>query len=385
MTTPAALWTSPSRWPSALAGWCSSPEGAAAPVPGGSPRSPTAPPPAPSGGPRFYQAPRGEDVSSLAVSPDGNTVFITGTRFGNGGGPGSDFLTVAYRAATGAQLWIRRYHGPRGGSAGAASVAVSPSGRTVFVTGTSTPIRNGRPDLDYATVAYRAATGARLWVSRYNGPGNRRDQASSVAVSPTGRTVFVTGSSNRSRKGNSNLDYATVAYRAATGARVWARRYNGPGNNQDFAAAVVPSPDGRTVFVTGTSAGVHSHDDWATVAYRAATGARLWVKRHDGPVHSEDQAVSLAASPDGNTLYVTGDSWLDNPQNRTAPTEYVTIAYRAATGARLWARHYQNGRADQARAASVAVSPAGQVFVTGTSQRDNFEGNGDYTTIAYSG
>ena len=75
----------------------------------------------------------------------------------------------------------------------------------------------------------------------------------------------------------------------------------------------------------------------------------------------------------------------DNPQDRTAPSEYVTIAYRAATGARLWARHYQNGSADQAGAAAVAVSPAGLVFVTGTSQQDNFFGDRDYATIAYSG
>ena len=40
-------------------------------------------------------------------------------------------------------------------------------------------------------------------------------------------------------------------------------------------------------------------------------GARLWVKRHDGPVSSRDLAVSLAVSPDGNAVFVTGISWLD--------------------------------------------------------------------------
>jgi len=327
-----------------------------------------------------YQAPHGEDVSSMAVSPDGTTVFITGVGYRNDAGSKSDYLTIAYRAATGAQLWIRHYSGPSGGFNAAASVAVSPSGRTVFVTGASNQGRKGSLNSDYATVAYRAATGARLWVRRYNGPGNRDDEAASVAVSPGGRTVFVTGDSVGVR---SREDYATVAYRAATGARVWVRRYNGPGNGDDSAAAVVLSPDGRTLFVTGASKGVHSLDDWATVAYRAATGARVWVKRHDGPVSSEDEAVSLAVSPDGSKVFVTGDSWLDSPQNRTAPTEYVTIAYGAATGARLWARHYQNGSADEAGAVSVAVSPAGLVFVTGTSQRRG--GDNDYATIAYRG
>ena len=311
----------------------------------------------------------GEAPSSMAVSPDGTTVFVTGegSRSKNG-----DYATVAYRAATGARLWTAFYNGHGTGFDAAASVAVSPSGTKVFVTGTSNRSNKGAfSNLDYATVAYRAATGARLWASRYNGPGNSRDEATSVTASPSGRTVFVTGNA------------ATVAYRAATGARLWLRRYNGPGNSVESAVAVVAGPGGRTVFVTGNSAGVSSNLDWATIAYSAATGARRWVKRHDGPVSSNDYASALAISPDGKTVYVTGNSWLADRENRTAPTEYVTIAYRTATGARLWARHYHNVAFGQDGAASVAVSPAGTVFVTGSSVSAN--GDRDYATIAYRG
>ena len=88
----------------------------------------------------------------------------------------------------------------------------------------------------------------------------------------------------------------------------------------------------------------------------------------------------MAVSPDGTTVFITGVRF----RSGSGPdSDYLTVAYRAATGARQWARHYQNGRADQAGAVSVAVSPAGLVFVTGTSQQDN--GDGDYATIAYSG
>ncbi len=68
------------------------------------------------------------------------------------------------RAAPGAQLWVARSY--RGGEAWA--MAVDPGGRMVFVTGDRWSGQGtGR---DYATTAYDAATGRRLWVSRYNGP-----------------------------------------------------------------------------------------------------------------------------------------------------------------------------------------------------------------------
>ena len=110
---------------------------------------------------------------------------------GDSGGrtTGSDYATVAYSAATGRQLWARRYNGPANGYDDAFSVAVSPGGTRVFVTGNS----GGRAtSQDYATVAYDAATGRQLWVSRYNDPANL-DLVCGVAVSPGGSRVFVTG------------------------------------------------------------------------------------------------------------------------------------------------------------------------------------------------
>ena len=185
----------------------------------------------------------------MAVSPDGATVFVTGVNYS---GRGADYATVAYDAATGAQRWASRYNGPANRDDFALSVAVSPGGATFFVTGASFGGRNRaccNSDWDYATVAYDAATGAQRWASRYNGPANSADRASSLAVSPGGATVLVTGTSLD--------DYATVAYSAATGAQRWASRYNGPANRADLASSVAVSPGGATVFVTGKSRGRH--------------------------------------------------------------------------------------------------------------------------------
>ena len=303
----------------------------------------------------------GSDADSVAVSPEGKTVFVTGVSGG--------YATVAYNATTGAQRWVSRY----GGSGQAVSVAVSPDGSTVFVTG---GIGAGTfSGFDYATVAYNAATGAKRWAKLYSGVGIEGGQALWLAVSPDGKTVFVTGDIGTD---NGSQDYATLAYNAATGAQRWVKSYNGTGKSTDIAYSVAVSPDGKTVFVTGASTGTSSPlptSDYATIAYNAATGAQKWVKRYNGPVHSGNQANSVTVSPDGSTVFVTGAS------GASGEDYYATIAYNAATGAQQWVKRY-NGTGRDDLATSVAVSPGGAtVYVTGYSQDTKDELG--YATVAY--
>ena len=318
-----------------------------------------------------YNGPgNGDDHAvAVAVSPDGGTVFVTGSS--TGVRSGHDYATVAYNAATGAQLWVRRYNGPGNGYDEARAVAVSPGGGTVFMTGGSytTAAATGR---DFVTIAYNARTGARRWLSRYNGPANQGDTAHGLAVAPGGREVFVTGPSHGRRSG---VDYATVAYNAATGAQLWARRYNGSGNSTDEPESVAVSPGGRQVYVTGHSQGARSRQDYATVAYRATTGRQLWVSRYNGPANLDDFASSVAAGPGGREVFVTGFS-----DGATSGTDYATVAYRAADGARLWAARYNGTGNSQDFATSVAAGPGGAVFVTGGSDSGQCY---DYATIAY--
>src|SRR5258708_39155879 len=144
-------------------------------------------------------------------------------------------------ATPGAQLWARRYNGP-GNNLGnddvARSVAVSPDGSTVDVTGYS----QGALSDEYATIAYDTATGAKLWVSRYNDPSNYGAEANSVAVSPGGGTVFVTGSDNAASDGE---DYVTVAYNAVTGAPLWPGRYHAAPHTNDYPPTLTFRPGRR--------------------------------------------------------------------------------------------------------------------------------------------
>ncbi|MGO9160610.1 MAG: WD40 repeat domain-containing protein [Streptosporangiaceae bacterium] len=317
-----------------------------------------------------YDGPSNDSAGAqVAVSPNSTTVFVTGTSLGTP--TGEDYATVAYNAATGAQLWAARYDGFGSGGNYAHSVAVSPGGSMVFVTGNSLGTNDG---YDYATVAYSAATGAQLWVKRYNGASNGERGANSVAVS--GSTVFVTGSSYGGS--TANYDYATIAYSAATGAQLWVKRYDGPGSGGDQAYSAAVSPSGGAVFVTGytdttsTSAGY----DYTTIAYNAATGAQLWLERYNGPVNFTDEAYSIAVSPGGKTVYVTGES-----AGTDDGWDSATVAYNAATGAQLWVKRYA-GAGLGSKDFSVAVSPVtGTVFVTGYA----VDGGSDYATVAYEG
>jgi WD40 repeat protein len=257
-----------------------------------------------------FTAPSGWTAVTMPTWP----AFVTGTS--EGVTSGSDWATIAYNAATGARRWVQRYNGPANFTDDANALAVSPTGGTVFVTGDAFVAHTG---FNYATVAYNAATGAKRWVKLYTGSG-LRSTALSVAVSPNGNRVFVTGGS--AGASSNNFDYATVAYTAATGAKLWVKRYNGPGNGFDAAVQVAVSPDGSTVFITGESTGTTSGPDYATIAYTAATGTRLWLQRYNGPGNSTDRATSVAVSPDGSRLFVTGESI-----GATSHEDYATIAY----------------------------------------------------------
>jgi DNA-binding beta-propeller fold protein YncE len=318
---------------------------------------------------RRYNGPgNGTDIAySVTVSPDGRAVYVTGQSVGSAGF--DDYATVAYDGATGKRLWARRYNGP-GSYNEAYSVAVSPTKGTVYVTGQSL----GSAGFDYATVAYGAATGQRLWVKRYNGPGNGADYARSVAVSPTEATVYVTGQSYGGAA--TGYDYATVAYNAATGARRWVSRYNGPASSTDAAYRVAVSPNTATVYVTGYSAGgLSTLADYATVAYNPATGAQLWASRYNGPASRSDAAYSLAVSLDGTAVYVTGGSY-----GGSTLYDYATVAYDVATGAQLWASRYNGPSSSEDVASAVAVSPTnGTVFVSG----ESWTPPSDYATVAY--
>lgn len=296
------------------------------------------------------------------------------------------------------EKWIAVYDNPNGlGRQGfwgidfANGQAVSPTGDRVFVTGASWDNTTGSRDI--ATVAYEAATGARLWTARYNGPQGLDDIAFGVVSSSDGRRVYVTGvrDADYSRERESRWDIVTVAYDAATGAQLWVSAYGriAP-DGVDGPEALAVSPDGSSVYVTGSSCEAysrHSDDfdpvtscDYTTLAYDAATGAQRWVASYDG-AQAYDVARAVVVSPDSSRVYVAGES---TEQDKCCENDYATIAYDARSGNELWARRYNSGNVEYAddRAYFLAISGDGERIYVGGDSSDGYD-DGDFATVAY--
>jgi len=197
--------------------------------------------------------------------------------------------------------WAKRYNGPGNWEESPAAIAVDALGN-VYVTGGSYGAGPDHYNSDYATIKYNA-DGKQLWVKRYNGPGNGEDSPRALAADAQGN-VYVTGASPG--KGSS-FDYATIKY-SPSGKRLWVRRYNGPGNGHDAATALAVDPKGN-VYATGSTEenGVgEDYCNYATVKYSAG-GKLLWAKTYNGPGNRHDAACAIGVDLQGNA-YVTGGS-----------------------------------------------------------------------------
>jgi uncharacterized delta-60 repeat protein len=310
----------------------------------------------------------GEDEAhSIAVDNSG-FVYVTGYAATVAGYPfNHDYATVKYNALTGDTIWTARYNGPGDAEDHAAVVKVDNDGN-VYVMGISGADSIFPFELDYATIKYNSA-GQVLWISRYNGPGNNTDYANAMAVDNSGN-VYVTGASMGSGTG---YDYATVKYNSS-GTEEWVARYNGPVNGDDESFAVALDNSGN-IYVTGFSTGAGTSQDYATIKYNAS-GDVEWIARYNGPGNDQDQANDIKIDGSGY-VYVTGQSI-----GAGTGFDFATIKYDPLTGDTVWVARY-NGTGfyyDYARA--IAIDAFNDIYVTGYST--STETGYDYTTIKYS-
>jgi plastocyanin len=243
--------------------------------------------------------------------------------------------------------WVRRYNGLGNGRDRACAIAVDHYGN-VYVSGES---YGSGTYADYATIKY-FPNGDTAWVRRYNGPGNDEDWASAIAVDDSGN-ILVAGSSFGS---GTEYDYATIKY-YPNGDTAWVRRYNGPANDNDRASAIAVDGFGN-VYVSGASIPAGTNVDYTTIKYYP-NGDTAWVRRYNGPGNSYDQALAIAIDDSGN-VYVSGESY----GGIGTESDYATIKYDP-NGNTAWVIRYNAPANSRDRAYAIAIDGSANVYVTG--------------------
>jgi hypothetical protein len=174
--------------------------------------------------------------------------------------------------------------------------------------------------------------------------------------------MTVDGSGNVYVTGSRNVDvngsdYLTVKY-DPNGDEVWESGYNGPSNGYDIARAIAVDNVGN-IYVTGNSPNNVNGDDYLTIKYDP-NGDPLWTARYDGTAHQGDYAFAIAVSTAGN-VYVTGSSQGTDANNSS---DYATVKY-SSIGVQQWVSRY-NYVSDWDSACAIAVDSSGNAYVTGT-------------------
>jgi 6-phosphogluconolactonase (cycloisomerase 2 family) len=245
----------------------------------------------------FTDANGGLDAAnSVAVSPDGKHVYATG-------GQSNTLVGFSRNQNTGVLSDVKKYSNftdtnNDGGLGGANFVAVSPDGKHVYTTG----------EVDNAVVVFsrNQNNGELNFVENYfnitdtNAAGGLGD-VNSVAVSPDGTHVYT------SAKTKSAI--VVFSRNQTNGQLSFEENYfNVTDTDSDGglggASSVTVSPDGRSVYATG-----FDDDSLAVFSRDQNTGELSFVEAQfdnsDG-VNGLDGANFVAVSPDGQNVYATG-------------------------------------------------------------------------------
>ncbi len=174
---------------------------------------------------------------------------------------------------------------------------------------------NSTGSTDAVLLKYNGA-GTVKWERSYNGEGSiTEDKAWGIVVDEDNNSVYITGQTSTL---TSSLDYLTIRY-SYSGARRWVSKYNGTGNGSDYANAIALLP-GNKVIVTGASWGTNGNHDYATVKINN-NGHNTETNRYSYAGNSDDIAKDVAVSKNNSsTVFVTGYSELivDGPNNQCA-------------------------------------------------------------------
>jgi outer membrane protein assembly factor BamB len=275
-----------------------------------------------------------EEATDSVVSADGRTLYVAGTTHEDAG-EGSDIVVMAIEVESGEQLWVTRYEGKKDGREenGAQAIALSPDGKRVYVTGKRNALWPGRSEL--TLLRLNAQTGRVRWVVT----GRRNNTVGlDLVVSPDGRFVYVVGS-GRATNENNELDLVLVAFGADLGRRMGSQTYDGY-HEKDSGHHLEIAPDGSRLFVLASAQRREGgSNDIFVLAYRVGERKKEPMLAWDRVTHQRGYSLNeqMDISHDGDAVFVVAQQDLSG----TGELGFKTVRVETSMGSIDWEQHEQ--------------------------------------------
>ncbi|QDU69668.1 PQQ-binding-like beta-propeller repeat protein [Engelhardtia mirabilis] len=298
----------------------------------------------------------GDEAAALAISPDGQSLALTGHVVDGTPGLGHRLLVAVLEPATGDVRWDWRFDAdPATDDVDkGVDVAFAPDGAAVFACGIVSPPQSGTV---YGTYALASATGQLAWSHHYTGAF--ATESAPLELSTNGSQVVVVGR-HEYTSSSAVLD-GTLALDASSGQQLWTT--SGPGQVGINSSRAIDT-DGADFFVAEAKANTFEGSKWMAVKLDGATGARLWESPFTlsaWPLASLDP-VAVAHDPATNTVLVAGTRDL-NGLSASDDINPMTLAYDGATGAVQWLRVWDSPSSTSDRTFDLALDGARLVTV----------------------
>jgi uncharacterized delta-60 repeat protein len=206
-----------------------------------------------------------------------------------------DFIIMSL-STDGDTNWVYRYDGPLSGYDRGYAITYG-TDDNIYASGYAAGIGTS---YDF-TVISLTHTATERWVYDYDGPGSSDDESYALVYGSDGN-IYAAGYSEGSA---SSADFTVISI-AGGGAERWIYRYNGPGDDWEEAYSIAYGADGN-VYAAGYNALIDGSYNFIVTNLDKDTGDENWVYEYDGPGNDDDLANAIVCGDDGN-LYAAGHS-----------------------------------------------------------------------------
>ena len=263
-------------------------------------------------------------------------------------------------------VFLNQFNGGGGGSNASNAITADGSGNS-YVTGYTTGLTSMH---DITTLKYDAS-GRLIWARSYNGTGNNTDEAYAITIDNSGN-IYVAGSTTGLL---SDKDMIIIKYNNS-GVQQWAKIYSSPGIFPDEAYAITLDASGDPI-ISGYSYLEGSGNVMTIIKYDVYGNQTLFTTG-SGASGSTDVAYAITVDA-GDNMYVTGyeKAFLDATTNNKS---IVTVKFSPA-GVRQWSKTITGAGNGDNEPSSMATDQNGNTYVTGYVTAVN--GDKDYVTVKY--